>query len=198
MESSYSEFVYKLLSGYSEILQKNKQFKKNGQNDKIINVTYDIQMALGLEMLIRFYNLPWTIHKSKDILSHELNIPGPIMQNLLDKFTNVSYFEGKSRLVRTKNLILKSFYYTVILALALSNFQIDAEPLSKGLKIENKEMVNKLKVINCKFPYIVKEKREEGEGKNKKKRIEKFIVKLDGPLVFNIDMSNSGRDKKKK
>lgn len=198
MEGSYSEFVYKLLSGYSEILQKNKQFKKNGQNDKIINVTYDIQMALGLEMLIRFYNLPWTIHKSKDILSHELNIPGPIMQNLLDKFTNVSYFEGKSRLVRTKNLILKSFYYTVILALALSNFQIDAEPLSKGLKIENKEMVNKLKVINCKFPYIVKEKREEGEGKNKKKRIEKFIVKLDGPLVFNIDMSNSGRDKKKK
>lgn len=155
-------------------------------------------MALGLEMLIRFYNLPWTIHKSKDILSHELNIPGPIMQNLLDKFTNVSYFEGKSRLVRTKNMILKSFYYTVILALALSNFKIDAEPLSKGLKIENKEMVNKLKVINCKFPYIVKEKREEGEGKNKKKRIDKFIVKLDGPLVFNIDMSNSGRDKKKK
>ncbi len=194
LKDTTSEFVFNKYQDFSDILENNKKLKKEGKEE--LNITLNIQYALALDMLIKFYLLPYTIHKSKDILSQELNIPGQIMQSLLDKFTNLHHADGKAKLVRTKDLILKSFYYTVILAFALFDYEIDADPLCRAMKIDKKEMHTKLRVLNCVFPSIKKEVVEEDGKKTKKKNITEFIARLKAPLSFNIENTSKKPNKK--
>ena len=186
-----------MLVDYCNILKNNKELRKQGKDE--VNITLDLQCTLILEMMIKFYNLPWNIHKSKDVMSSEYNIPGPIMQSFLDKFTSLYHSEGKAKLVRTKELILKSFYYTIILSFILYKFTLNFDILCKALKIDTKDMITKLRVLNCKFPGIQREEKEEGAGTgfSRKKTISKHIVKLEAPLTFNIE-NRKGKPNKNK
>lgn len=147
-----------------------------------------MQLALVLDMFIKFYSLPRHIFKTKDILARDLKIPPPIMQYILDNFTSSLYVEGKQKLFRTQEQVLKSFYYSVVLAFVVNDFSFDAEILARSLKIDNKEIVNKLKILGCTFPGIKKEivhgEDETGRTIKKEKKIKSLIVNLKAPLTL--------------
>lgn len=99
----------------------------------------------------------------------------------------ISYNEGRPRYIRTAELLLKSFYHCLILAFYLKQYSMDMDPLCLSLKIDQKEMLSKLKLFNCAFPQIKKE--VTGDGK-KIRKINKFVAEIKAPLKFNVEPSN--------
>ena len=61
---------------------------------------------------------------------------------------------------------------------------MDCDPLCRSMKVENKEMIAKLKIMNCEFPQIKKEINDDGK---KVKKINAFIAEIKAPLKLSAE-----------
>ena len=94
--------------------------------------------------------------------------------------------EGRIKYIRSPDLVIRCFYHILILALYLREFSTDMEPLCKSIKIDNKEMIGKLRLFNnCSFPVVKKEVGEDGIKLPKK--INKFVCDMKAPLKLNLE-----------
>lgn len=177
LKDELTEFVFNTFKNYEKLLESSCN----------INLAFNMQLAISLEYYLRFYNLPRVIYRSKHTLVDELKMETDFMQYLLDNFAQISVIDGRHKLVKTQDLTLKCFYYSVILAFSTNNYEFDARILCKSMKMEEKEMFNKLKILGCTFPNVKKEKKEESEGKGKVRKIKSFEVKLKAPLDLKTD-----------
>ena len=145
-ESNFCPFVYEYLSVLADQVKINKNIKE----EIIPNVRY----SLFLNSLIAFYNQPKIITKNIEYLSKDLKASYEVVTRLLESFTIASYNEGRSKHIKSQDLILKSFYHILVLALILKEFKLDLEPLCKSLRMDLKEILSKLKSFQFKNPKI--------------------------------------------
>jgi hypothetical protein len=172
--SEHSEFTKDYFSVFVDVLK----------SDKHANIILNIQYGLFIDKLISFICMPKVINMNLEHLSNHLNANKDLVKTFTEKYTLVSNEEGRTKYIKTPELILKAFYDCVILALYLHNYKMDMDPLCKSIKVDQKLMLSRLKVFNCTFPQIKKEVNSEGK---KVKKINMFSVELKAPLKLNIE-----------
>jgi hypothetical protein len=171
-----SSFTYLYYTDFVDILSQ----------DKYANISLNLQYGIYLDILIKFYCQPKIINKNPEYLSRDLNTTRDITNEILNKFCQTTTNdEGKLKYIRSPDLVIRCFYHILILALYLREFSTDMEPLCKSIKIDNKEMIGKLRLFNnCSFPQV---KKEVGEDGKKQKKINKFICDMKAPLKLNLE-----------
>lgn len=178
-----TQFTYVLLSKIHENTANEEEIRRS------------VRYILALDYMIKFYNLPKVINKSKLALLNETKMPKELFDHYISKFTSVSNFDGNLKIIKTQELILKLFFHCLIFAFILTNYEMNAGLLSIAMKIDNKDMYGKLRILNCDFPQVTKEKREEGRGKITK--VDNLIAKLKAPLKINneVNLQRKGKGK---
>lgn len=170
IKDKYSSVVYDYFSEFVPILKKQKH----------ANIFKNLQYAIYLDKLIKFYLLGNVINKNSDQLAFEFEIDTEIANNILTTFTNYINKDGINKFCKNNETKLKNFYYCFILIMYLREFQMNYESLCSSLKIDQGEFTSKLRIFsNCSFP------RKSEKNNDKKKN--KLIVEMKCPLKFQFE-----------
>lgn len=121
--------------------------------------------------------MPKTLRKPPTELANLTNIPLFIINDILEKFYQKTYYEGeKVKHVQTFVLQLKHIFHIIVLVFMAYNFEFNYLELAKTLKIEDKKMMEYLKEIGATFVQTKSEDKKKTE-----------YVQLNAPLKFAMD-----------
>ena len=127
----YTDFIHEKLIKFYEIFD--KKTKKN------VNVMYKLKTLLYVDFLLKIFRFR-SYHKPLDIIAKELNIKPIFVQNILNKFYQLTPIQNSENSGFKYHRINddKMICYIIVLCLFFFDFQMEARGLSQYLKVDTK------------------------------------------------------------
>lgn len=127
----YSDFIYEKLVKFNEIFDK-KNTKKN------VNVTFKLKILIYLDFLLKIFRFR-SYNKPLDVISKDLNIKPLFVQNILNKFYQLTQNPDNNSFKYQRANDDKMICYIIILCLFFFDFKMEAFALCQLLKIDKKK-----------------------------------------------------------
>ena len=127
----YTDFVYDKLVKFNDIFEKSK--------GKTINVVFKVKTLLYLDFLLKVFKNR-SYHKPVEVVARELNMKPLFLQNILNKFYQMTPVQNSDKTGFKYNRINddKMICYIIVLCLFFFDFNMEARGLSQYLKVDTK------------------------------------------------------------